>query len=98
MTKSLILSAAALAIVASATVAEAGFKFGGMNAQDRWKQQKILDEEFRRAREVDGYNDPITAFSNLLNGTATEKDIRPGVNTIYDTREFGTIRLKSRWD
>ncbi len=98
MTKSLILSAAAVALLISAAPSEAGSRIGSNNAMDRWKQQQILDEEFRRAREVGGYNDPFTAFSNLLSGKATEKDIRPGVNTVYDTPAIGTFRLKSRWD
>ncbi len=98
MLKTMTLSAVAFALIATASTAQAGFRFGGSSAQERWKQQQILDEAFRRAREVGGYNDPITAFKNLLNGTATEKDIRPGVNTIYDTPNFGTLQLKGRWD
>ena len=61
-------------------------------------RQQILKEEWRRAREVGGYNDPITAFSNLVNGRWTEKDVTSGVTTIFDTPNFGTIRLRGRWD
>ena len=90
---------AALAIAVSAGSAEAGFRFpGGMDAQDRYEQRQILDEEFRRAREVGGYNDPITALVNLLSGTATERDVRPAVNTIFDVPGRRGIRLKTRWD
>ena len=97
MTKTFILSIATVAILAGANTVQAGPKFG-LNAQERWKQQQILNEEWRRAREVGGYNDPITAFTNLFRGEATEKDLRQGVNTIQDTPAIGTVRLKSRWD
>ena len=96
MTKTLVLPAIAGAILLSAGTAQAGF--GMRNAQDRWEQQQILQEEFRRAREAGGYNDPITALINLFSGTATEQDIRPAVNHIQDVPERRGIRLKSRWD
>ena len=96
MTKILILPLVAGALLATSVPSEAGFRFGG--SRDGWKQQQMLKEEFRRAREVGGYNDPITALMNLLNGTATERDIRPGVNHISDVPGYGTIRLRSRHD
>lgn len=62
-----------------------------------WKQRQI-QEEFRRAREVGGYNDPITALSNIVAGRATSKDITTGITNRFDLPEYGTIRLKGRWD
>lgn len=88
--------AAILALTSGA--ADAGSRFGSVGGQQAWKQRKMLDEEFRRANEVGGYNDPVTALGNILSGQATDKDVRSGVNSIFDTPEFGTIRLKGRWD
>lgn len=87
----------ATALILFAGAAHAGSK-GFSSNQQYWKQQQILKEEWRRAREVGGYNDPVTAMSNIANGRATEKDIRSGVTSIYDTPNYGTIRLKGRWD
>lgn len=95
--KSLALIPVAAALILSAGAAQAGSK-GFSSGQQYWKQQQILKEEWRRAREVGGYNAPATALNNVLNGRATEKDIRPGVTSIYDTPNFGTIRLKGRFD
>lgn len=94
--KKALLLASAVALTAGA--ADAGSRFGRPNGQQYWKQQQILAEEFRRARAVGGYNDPLTALSNVLSGNATEKDVTSGVNSIFDTPGFGTIRLKGRWD
>ena len=95
--KTLALIPVATALILSAGAAQAGSKGFSSNNQ-HWKQQQILKEEWRRAREVGGYNDPATALNNVLNGRATEKDIRSGVTSIYDTPGYGTIRLKGRWD
>ena len=97
MTKMLVLPIVTASLLAAATTAEAGFRLRD-DAQDRWEQRQILNEEFRRAREVGGYNDPITALVNLLSGRATERDVRPAVNTIFDVPGRRGIRLRTRWD
>lgn len=86
-----------LAAALFAGTAQAGGKFGSPRNHGNWKQYQV-EEEFRRAREVGGYNDPITALSNILSGRATSKDITTGTNNIYDLPQFGTVRFKGRWD
>lgn len=78
--------------------AQAGSLLGGNGFSNQsYKQQVILEEERRRARAVGGYNDPITALRNLFAGQLTEKDVSPGVNTIYDTPKHGTSLLRGRF-
>lgn len=96
MFKTLLLPAIAGALLATATTSASAFGLG--HAQDRWEKQQILKEEFRRSREVGGSTDPITALFNLFSGTATERDVRPGVNHIQDVPGYGGLRLKGRWN
>ena len=87
----------ALAIALTAGAAHAGGAFSGPRGKAFWKNYQV-EEEFRRAREVGGYNDPITALSNILSGRATSKDVTTGVNSMHDLPQFGRVRIKGRWD
>ena len=98
MTKAVLLAVCA-AVLLSAGSAHAGSKLLRSGGVNDWKKQRLIDEESRRARAVGGYNDPVTALRNVLNGRATAKDIGTGVvSHIFDTPGFGTLRLKSRYD
>ena len=92
--KKIVFFAVAAALAAGA--AQAGSKFKPRGG-DYWKQLQV-EEEFRRAREVGGYNDPVTALGNIRAGQATSKDISTGVTNMFDLPQFGTVRLKGRWN
>lgn len=97
MFKTLLLPAIAGAVLATSVTSASAFG-KRPDGQDRWEQQQILQEEYRRSREIGGSSDPITALVNLFSGTATERDIRPAVNHIQDVPGHAGFRLKSRWD
>lgn len=63
------------------------------DAFDRYEQQKILAAELEEARSVGGYNDPFTAFANILSGTATSKDVTLGINHFQDVQGYQGIKI-----
>lgn len=50
---------------------------GETTAEDQYKTVKA---EWKRARSVGGYPDPVTAVISLVNGTLPETAIQPGLN------------------
>ena len=61
-------------LAATAISAQAGSRIPD---SDKWEQDLIREAQRDHARKVGGYNDPFTAFSNLLSGNLTEKGYRP---------------------
>lgn len=55
---------------------------------ERLEKWAIFRAEAKRAREVGGYNDPITAICNLLSGNVTEKDFQENIISLEEAREI----------
>ncbi|MEM7059531.1 MAG: hypothetical protein AAF557_18250 [Pseudomonadota bacterium] len=59
----------------SPLLAQAGPRNSGDNAAQ--EQNLLLRAEWERAKQIGGYEDPITALVNLFNGTPTVRTIQP---------------------
>lgn len=84
--RALILSAAAIGGFGAAAEA------GALKRGDTAEQRTLLRGEWERARAIGGYEDPITAFSNLFSGRTSARTVQPtlrvdGSTTIQDLRQ-----------
>lgn len=54
---------------------------------ERLEKWAIFRAEAKRARELGGYSDPITALCNLFSGNVTERDVQENIIDIQEARE-----------
>lgn len=55
---------------------------------ERLEKWAIFRAEAKRARDVGGYSDPITALCNLFSGNVTEKDFQENIISLEEAREI----------
>ena len=55
---------------------------------ERLEKWAIFRAEAKRARELGGYSDPITALCNLFSGNVTERDFQENIIDIEEAREI----------
>ena len=79
-----LLAMAAGSIMLSGTAAQAQYRDYG----ERLEKWAIFRAEAKRAREVGGYNDPITALCNLFSGNVTEKDFQENIISLEEARDI----------
>lgn len=54
---------------------------------ERLERSAILRAEMKRARELGGYSDPISALCDLFSGNVKEKDFQQNINSLEEARD-----------
>ena len=82
MMKHILLGGAAAALLTlDISGAQAGPRVGG-DGNTTAERLLLQRAEWDRARKIGGYEDPITALTNLFNGTATKRTIQPTLEAV----------------
>lgn len=86
----LVLSGVAAIMAAAPVITEANPRTGDNPGRT---QNVVLKAEWERARAIGGYEDPFTAFANVLNGTVSERTIQPKIR-VQDNEDFEQYKAR----